>query len=592
MVEDLEAERHASDGGGEVTLVSGPTEIGAGEPGTWTFEYRAGPQGIADGGALVFQVPAFWGWEPPQLQSPDGPGFVDVHTDAEGVRLQARVLDQSMVWIAIGGRALGPGEGVRLTYGAGVGARADRYAERESAFWFAVDGDGDGVRRLVDSPVRIDVGAGPGARLVVSVPSVVEPGDLVQVRVAVLDARGNADVDWSEPVELVASAPIQLPQRLVLDERGIGRIDAEATQAGVLVIEARSGGLVGVSNPVLIRRNAEPILWGDLQIHTGRSDGTGTPRDVLTYARDVAGLDVASVTDHDHWGMRFLDATPELWAESVSVADELDDPGRFVAIPGYEWTSWLHGHRHVLWFEPEPDLYSSMDPKTGDPGKLWAALDGHRVLTVAHHSAGGPVATDWSFSPPPGLEPVTEVVSVHGQSESSATPGAIYDAVDGNFVVDQLRKGLKVGMIGSTDGHDGHPGLGQLNAPSSGLAGILATERTREAVYEALRARRTYATNGVRAILRFEVGGKPMGSVLPAEGPVEAMVRVVGTAPISRIEAVYKDGTTQLVGATGGPLAHKAWTLEAPQAGDFLYVRVVQEDGGMAWSSPVFFEGE
>ena len=50
----------------------------------------------------------------------------------------------------IGGRALAEGERVRIVYGAGpAGARADRYAERGSRFWVAVDGNADGVRRVL-----------------------------------------------------------------------------------------------------------------------------------------------------------------------------------------------------------------------------------------------------------------------------------------------------------------------------------------------------------------------------------------------------------------------------------------------------------
>ena len=581
MADDLAAVRHASDGGGSVALLDGPTSIETGTRGSWTFEYTAGELGIAEGGGLVFQVPAFWGWEPPQVQRPDMPGYVSVDSD---VRVQARVVDQGMVWIELKA-PLEPGKTIRVGYS---DARSDRYAERESAFWFGVDGDGDGIRGLVANPPRIDVTAGPGKRLFVSAPSVVEPGQPVSVRVSVLDARGNAGVDWSEPVLLRASGPWTMAPEVTLKD-GVAAIEGTASAGGVVLIEAASGPLVGRSNPILAREGAAPILWGDLQIHTGRSDGTGTPEDVLRYARDVAGLDVAAVTDHDHWGMHFLDATPELWAESIAQADAFDEPGSFVAIPAFEWTNWLYGHRHVLWFEEEPQLFSSLDPATETPKGLWDALEGKKALTIAHHSAGGPVAIDWSFEPPLELEPVTEVVSVHGQSESLATPGAIYDPVPTNFLLDQLRTGLKVGFIGSTDGHDGHPGLGHLNAPSGGLAGILATERTREAVYEALMARRTYATNGVRAILRFEVGGKPMGSDLSAGKPYEAMVRVVGTAPIAKIEVVDGQGHSTLVTGDGSALLHHTWTIEARQPRDLLYVRVHQVDGGLIWSSPVFF---
>ena len=103
-------------------------------------------------------------------------------------------------------------------------------------------------------------------------------------------------------------------------------------------------------------------------------------------------------------------------------------------------------------------------------------------------------------------------------------------------------------------------------------------------------ARRVYATNGPRIVLRFAAADRPMGSVLPAGVATPIEVRVVGTAPIARIELV---GRTGLVGSRTGDgsfTAHATWTLDAPAVGDFAYVRVVQVDGGLAWSSPVWFE--
>jgi hypothetical protein len=154
-------------------------------------------------------------------------------------------------------------------------------------------------------------------------------------------------------------------------------------------------------------------------------------------------------------------------------------------------------------------------------------------------------------------------------------------------VQDQLTRGLRFGLIGSTDGHDGHPGLSQLAGGAGGLAAIEAAELTREGLYAALKARRTYATNGPRIVLRVTAGGAPMGSALPAV-PVEVEVRAVGTAAIERIELVSRHG---VVGSRPGDgvLVHGTFPIE-PLAGDFVYVRVVQADGGLAWSSPFFFD--
>jgi hypothetical protein len=147
-----------------------------------------------------------------------------------------------------------------------------------------------------------------------------------------------------------------------------------------------------------------------------------------------------------------------------------------------------------------------------------------------------------------------------------------------------------LGFIGSGDSHDGHPGLAHLAAPSGGLAGIVAEARTREAVLAALRARRCYATNGPRIVLRAALDGRPMGSSVPS-GPAHRLaVRVAGTAPIAAVELVVP-GAGVVERLPGEGLRDLAFETElaGPVTGA-LYVRVLQEDGGAAWSSPFFFD--
>lgn len=588
LVDDLAAERSASDGGGRLTRVEGPSEVVAGTAHRWVLRYEAGPLGIAEGGALYFQTPAFWEWSPAQLRSPEAPGYTTVRTDA-GVGLDAERVDRGLVRVTVGSGGLAAGQAITLVYGDAAGpARADGYAEGGAELWVAVDGDGDGVRQLVDEPVRIDVDPGAAARLWLTLPSTSEPGSPVALTVAAVDRRGNGPAALSGTVALEGSASLGLPRSVPLVD-GVARVELIPEGPGVFAVRAAVGGIEGQSNPVLVATGAQPVLWGDLQIHTGLSDGTGQPEAVWRYARDVAGLDVASLTDHDHWGMRFLDQHPALWARSVAAAEAVHEPGRFVAIPGSEWTNWLYGHRHLLWFEPDPPLVSCMDPDTDDPDELWAALEGRKVLTVAHHSAGEPVPVDWTFHPPPALEPVTEVVSVHGQSWSADVAGSVRGGVAGNYVVDQLRNGLRLGLMGSTDGHDGHPGLAQLNGPSGGLVALLTADRTRQGVYTALRERRTYATNGSRILVTLDAGGRTMGSSGPATA-TDFDLRVLAPTPVARVVAFRRDSTELLVSGTGSTALRHTWTEASPKPGDFVVLQVETVGGGMAWTSPVWFD--
>ena len=603
--DDLAAVRHPSDGGGRAWLEDGPTEVRISSRHTWTIVYEAGALGISEGGVLYFMTSPFWGWEdPPQTGYPEAPGYTKLSTTAEGVTLESLPFGKQLLGIAIGGRELRSGERVTIEYGVGAGAISDRYYERDASFWIAVDGDGDGVRKLVDEQPMIDVVSGPPSGLWLTVPTTARIGEPARVTLALLDARGNAWVDWKGAVEFV-----DVPDGVTFPDGTRVELGPGAEAAATARIEVATDGLytlharldpplVGTpddfsyeSNPMHVSEAPLQIFWADFHGHSQLSDGTGTPEDYYRYARDVAALDIAALTDHDHWGVRFIDQNPDMWQRIGDVTQSFHDPGRFVTLLGYEWTSWIYGHRHVLYFTDEGELHSSVDPATETPQQLWDALRGQDVLTFAHHSAGGPIGTDWSFVPDPLVEPVTEVMSVHGSSEAADSPQSIYRPIPGNFVRDQLDRGLRFGFIGSGDSHDGHPGLAHLASPAGGLAAILAEDLTRESVLEALRARRVYATSGARILLRASLGGHRMGSTLPAEeaGLLELRVHVVGTGPIASFDVVSGGQVTSLDCQGAREFLPPPFEIELA-SGDYLYLRIVQEDKSIAWSSPFYVE--
>ena len=214
---DMATVRHPSDGGGRAWLDAPPDEpvrATVGTPGRFPLLFEVGPHGIAEGGMIFLQVSPFWGWSTPQNLDPELPGYTHVSTDAEGVSLLPTTLDQQLLGIEVRGRALQPGERVRVVYGAGSGAAfADSFAERGSRFWFAVDGDGDGVRRIVEDSPAVDVAPGAAAQLAITLTSVARPGEMVRLSVAVLDAWGNAGPPVAGDVTLEAASDRQLPAR-------------------------------------------------------------------------------------------------------------------------------------------------------------------------------------------------------------------------------------------------------------------------------------------------------------------------------------------------------------------------------------------
>ncbi len=536
-----------SDGSG-VARVSPSDPVRAGSVGTWTFAYRAEGGGVATGGAVSFRVPPWWDWSPPQLARPGEAGHVSLAVGAEraSVRAARGARLGELVFRVEEGR-LAPGEGLLVTY---EDARADSYAEARQEFVFAVDADGDGrFRELAEQPSLAIEPRPPVAAWVVA-PALAAPGEEVRARATLLDELDNR----VRTEEVTGTAP-----RV--------RFRDEAT------------GLAGASSLVWPAESGAPLrlYWGDLHGHSAWSDGTGEPEDYFRYARDVSALDFAALTDHDDEGLRPLDA--DRFAQEREIAESFHAPGRFVTLYGYEYTNPRTGHLTVLSPSPLLPVLSHADAATDEPEELWAALRalGLPVLTIPHHVGGSTAATDWSHFDPE-FERVVEICSVHGNSECAGCPREVPEGRPGSFVRDALADGHRLSFIASGDSHNGHPGR-RTRPFTGGLVGLWAPELTREAVWEALRDGRTFATTGARLVpeLWHDGGGR-------------FRLRVRGAAPLAGVVLV-KNGREVWTRDAAGESVELAWSdPEPPRPGDSYYLRVTQRNGEMAWTSPIYFD--
>jgi hypothetical protein len=282
------------------------------------------------------------------------------------------------------------------------------------------------------------------------------------------------------------------------------------------------------------------------------------------------------------------------WQETIKAAEEANEPGRFTAFIGYEWTSNTGGnnlHRNVI-FRDNAARASLVEPFTtqkplgsDNPRDLWKWMQAYEektggdVLAIAHNGnlsngrmfpiiepgTGKPL--DREYAETRGRwERLYEATQIKGDGEAHPflSPNdefANFERWDkGNLDLSELKKpemleheyarsGLKLGlqleqelgtnpykfgMIGSTDAHTGlaaveednffgktstsepspnratHPFIKTEKATimgweqtASGYAAVWAAENTREALFDAMERRETYATTGPRMVVRF-----------------------------------------------------------------------------------------
>ncbi len=297
-----------------------------------------------------------------------------------------------------------------------------------------------------------------------------------------------------------------------------------------------------------------------------------------------------------------------VWGEIMAVADSHNEPGKFTALMGWEWSSTPQGanlHRVVVMKGGKENgetfiPYTSLD--SDRPEDLWAWLQetsqkaGTDFLAIPHNSniskglmfsladSDGKAITEEYAALRMRWEPIVEMTQIKGDSEthprlSPTDEFADYETYDhtievegtkdkamftdgflgklsekdrkyieehearvaevGDYVRTALLRGLvledrvganpyKFGVIGSTDSHTGMssaeednfhgkmaldstpetrgedilPGTPGWDMGAAGLAGVWATENTREALFDAMKRKEVYATTGPRIELR------------------------------------------------------------------------------------------
>lgn len=361
-----------------------------------------------------------------------------------------------------------------------------------------------------------------------------------------------------------------------------------------------------------------PIYWGDLHGQSGLSDGQRSPTEYYTYARDEAKLDFCALTDHlDHVPASRLGLmADETWEEIKAAAKQFHDPGKFITLLGFErsvpsWDGNSPGSVCVYYRRDDGPLARPRHPQRdwlrpralnpeGEMKEFWDAIGKTDHLVAVVHPTSARQGYTWAAAPPAYTIDLVEIYSKSGSCESSDTTFPVLDGAGkgprpGGSVRDALRAGFRPGFIAGSGTHLGMPGsniwendwANVARYDPSGLTAVIADELSRDAIFDALKNRRCYATMGERIQLSFTINGEPMGSILSATGKLRLHVRAVGTHPVKRAE-VFRDGEV-IHRKVGGRLELDVVIEEqAPTAPAWYYVRVTQAGEAMAWSSPIW----
>ncbi|MBI5865532.1 MAG: CehA/McbA family metallohydrolase [Planctomycetes bacterium] len=329
------------------------------------------------------------------------------------------------------------------------------------------------------------------------------------------------------------------------------------------------------------------LYWGDLHTHSTFSDGCTSVEEVLKYARDTAGLDFVAVTDHDFGNQAPWRLSTETWNDIQSTCARLTQARRFIALPGYEWTSqakyWTgysgpeqseglfvgppryFNHKNVYFAHPVRDIFR-------------AAVGG--LVQNNHPSTGLAGRDQWQFTADSAriianTEMAPDVASYHGVTYEMGIESTIREFLD---------RGGITGFVGGSDTHEGRPAV-RTAVWSDGL--------TQCDLLSAFRARRNYALSGARIVLDFRINGRWMGERIITASKPRLRLCVRGTAPIAEV-LVVRGGAEWLRIAPFTPDVHAEFVDESFPGECYYYVRITQADSdahgnpSRAWSSPIW----
>jgi len=290
------------------------------------------------------------------------------------------------------------------------------------------------------------------------------------------------------------------------------------------------------------------LFFGDLHNHNSVGYAQGSLERTYEIARNH--LDFFAFTPHGWWHdighyengieKKWLDGfevTRRRWPEVLEFVRRYHEPGTFVTIPGWEWHSQSLGDYHILFPSEDAAEYMRFD----DLRRFQQFAKQRRAIMIPHHPGNlvGHRGANIKHLDPE-VSPVLEMFSEWGCAEHDrAFSPYIRHTVGGRWTQNTLQhflaQGHRLGVIASTDDHLGYPG-----AYREGLAAVWAEQLTREAIFDALRRRRTYAVSGDRIGLDFRLNGQVMGQELPYARRRELRVKAEGWDQVDRVE-VLKD---------------------------------------------------
>ncbi|MGI9404764.1 MAG: DUF3604 domain-containing protein, partial [Hyphomicrobiaceae bacterium] len=453
------------------------------EAGSWqqfTLVYTAGQFGIDDTGSMKIAFRFATDFGPVQFTDPKASGYTTVEA-SNGAVLDVRWEFKRNIrpwsralYIGVQKHFLAEGDTITIRFGdqrqGSRGVRVQTYCEEKFEFRVFVDAIAtyDYVA-LPESP-SINIVPGPPKTWRAVLPTLVRTGEPFRLSIKADDKWGNPSDQVDRTLHLDANGAIAGTPETVRFEAGHFACIVEGlAMAGeadaTIVVRDDTGMELCRTNPVRAANldADQPVhFWGDLHGQSNETLGTNDARAYFLFARDRAFADACA-----HQGNDFQ-MTQDFWAELNALTAELNEPGRFVTFPGYEWSSntAVGGDRNIFYAEEGRPMYRSSHAQVPDLSD--EATDAHNAHELFDKLRDEDCVV-WSHC---GGRYADIIYAHDGRNEASVEVHSSWGTFEW-LLHDAFSKDYRVGIVCNSDGHKGRPGASYPGASFFGAYGGL-----------------------------------------------------------------------------------------------------------------------
>lgn len=503
------------------------------------------------------------------------------------------------------------------------GTRAQTNTQRRRSFLLYIDPSGKG--RYDEAEVfSMDVRGGELSNIRVLTPSFVARNKRFDVIVRFEDQYGNLTSEAHEDtlVELsYENLRENLKWKLFVPETGfISLPNLYFNEAGIYTIclENLRTKEVFRSPPIkCFPDNSKHLFWGLLHGESERIDSTENIESCLRHFRDERALNFYASSSFESQE----ETSNEIWKLIIQNLTEFDETDRFTTLVGFQFSGdpTKEGTRQFVYGKDNKSILRKKDPKYTNLSKIYKCFAPKELISIPTFTMGK--GFDYDFKNfDPEYERVVEIYNAWGSSECTKKEGntrpitgssknGILESADGSIQKALLRN-CRFGFVaGGLDDRGIYTDLfeGDQVQYSPGMTAIISVEHSRSAMMEALYNRSCYATTGERIIVGLYLAGLPMGSETSTAVKHGLVVNrhlsgyVAGTTTLSKVEIIrngkviksfdcneYSMNFTYDDMTPLDKVVVDAKDKKPPFA--YYYLRVTQEDGHMAWSSPIWVD--